>query len=159
MADSYLEEGFILDKRIGVGQPRRIEKAKIMVANTPMDTDKIKIFGAKVKTDSVAKVGEIENAELAKMMKKCEKIVGHGITCFVNRQLIYNRAEQFFASKGVMAIEHADFDGVERLASVLGADIVSTFDTPEQVRLGFCELIEEVIIGEDRVSCGAPPLV
>jgi hypothetical protein len=31
----------------------------------------------------------------------------------------------------VMAIEHADFDGIERLAFVLGADIVSTFDTPE----------------------------
>jgi len=31
----------------------------------------------------------------------------------------------------VMAIEHTDFDGTERLALVLGADIVSTFDTPE----------------------------
>jgi T-complex protein 1 subunit beta len=29
-----LDEGFILDKRIGVGQPKRIENAKILVANT-----------------------------------------------------------------------------------------------------------------------------
>ena len=34
-----------------------------------------------------------------------------------------------------MAIEHADFEGVERLALVLGGEIVSTFDSPEQVRL------------------------
>ena len=27
-----------------------------------------------------------------------------------------------------MAIEHADFEGIERLAAVLGAEIVSTFD-------------------------------
>ena len=36
------------------------------------------------------------------------------------RQLIYNYLEQLFADAGVMAIEHADFDGVERLALVLG---------------------------------------
>lgn len=31
------------------------------------------------------------------------------------------------AEKGIMVIEHADFDGTERLAAVLGADILSTF--------------------------------
>ena len=36
------------------------------------------------------------------------------------RQLIYNYPEQLFADAGVMAIEHADFEGVERLALVLG---------------------------------------
>ncbi len=41
-------QGYILDKRIGVGQPKRIENARILVANTPMDTDKIKIYGARV---------------------------------------------------------------------------------------------------------------
>jgi len=43
LKDSFLDEGFILDKRFGVGQPKRIENAKILIANTPMDTDKIKI--------------------------------------------------------------------------------------------------------------------
>ena len=32
--DSFLDEGFILDKRIGVGQPKRVEDARILVANT-----------------------------------------------------------------------------------------------------------------------------
>jgi hypothetical protein len=31
-----------------VGQVRRVENAKILVANTPMDTDKIKIYGSRV---------------------------------------------------------------------------------------------------------------
>jgi hypothetical protein len=34
LQDSFLDEGFILDKRIGVGQPKRIENARILVANT-----------------------------------------------------------------------------------------------------------------------------
>ena len=36
------------------------------------------------------------------------------------RQLIYNYPEQLFADSNVMAIEHADFEGIERLALVLG---------------------------------------
>ena len=52
---------------------------------------------------------------------------------------------------GVMVIEHADFDGVERLSAVLGSDILSTFDTPDDVTLGTCDAIEEVMVGEDKV--------
>jgi T-complex protein 1 subunit beta len=56
LADSFLEEGFVLNKSFGVGQPRRVENAKIMIANTPMDTDKIKIYGSRVRVDSMTKV-------------------------------------------------------------------------------------------------------
>ncbi|CAG8796182.1 2602_t:CDS:10, partial [Gigaspora margarita] len=150
LIDSYLDEGkcillfksikadrqirvscFILDKKIGVNQPKRIEKAKILVANTPMDTDKIKIFGARVRVDATGKLAELERAERDKMKEKVEKIKTHGINCFVNRQLIYNWPEQLFADAGIMSIEHADFDGIERLALVTGGEIASTFDHPE----------------------------
>lgn len=67
------------------------------------------------------------------------------------RQLIYNYPEQLFADSGVMAIEHADFEGIERLALVTGGEITSTFDTPDAVRLGSCDVIEEVIVGEDKL--------
>ena len=34
----------------------------------------------------------------------------------------------------------------------VGGEIVSTFGNPDKVRLGHCKLIEEVMIGEDKVS-------
>ena len=70
---------------------------------------------------------------------------------FISRQLIYNFPEQMFTAAGVMAIEHADFEGVERLALVLGAEITSTFDHPELTKLGHADLIEEIVIGEDKL--------
>merc|ERR1719284_2304541 len=79
LRDSYLEEGFILEKSIGVGQPKRIENAKILVANTAMDTDKIKIYGSRVRVESLGKVAEIEEAERNKMRNKCKKIIDHGV--------------------------------------------------------------------------------
>ena len=151
LSDSYLDEGFILDKKIGVNQPKRLEKAKILVANTAMDTDKVKIFGARVKVESTGKLAELEKAERDKMRAKVERIKAHGINCFVNRQLIYNWPEQLFTEAGIMSIEHADFDGIERLALVTGGEIASTFDHPEQVKLGGCDQIEEVIVGEDTL--------
>lgn len=151
LEDSFLDEGFLLDKKVGLHQPKRIENAKILIANTPMDTDKIKVFGSKIKVDSMAKVAELESAEKEKMKDKVAKILKHNCNVFINRQLIYNYPEQLFADAGVMAIEHADFDGIERLALVTGGEIVSTFDHPELVKLGQCDVIEQLMIGEDTL--------
>jgi T-complex protein 1 subunit beta len=165
LRDSYLEEGFLLAKTPGVGQPTRIDGgARILLANTSMDTDKIKIYGSRVKVDSIDKVAEIEQAEKKKMQTKVEKILQHYINkksgeadekhlvnCFINRQLIYNYPEALFTAAGIMAIEHADFDGMDRLAAVLGGDVTSTFDTPDQVTLGECQVIEPILIGEETL--------
>ena len=40
-----------------------------------MDYDKIKIFGTRVKVDSMNKVSEIEEAEKEKMKNKVDKIL------------------------------------------------------------------------------------
>jgi T-complex protein 1 subunit beta len=86
------------------------------------------------------------------MKDKVNKIASHGITCFVNRQLIYNYPESLLSEQGIMSIEHADFEGVERLALVTGGEIASTFDQPDLVKIGRCDLIEEIMIGEDKVG-------
>jgi T-complex protein 1 subunit beta len=93
------------------------------------------------------------------MKAKVAAIAAHGITCFVNRQLIYNYPESLLAEHGIMSIEHADFEGVERLALVTGGEIASTFDAPDKVKVGRCDVIEEIMIGEDKVSQhGTSPL-
>ena len=151
LADSYLDEGFILEKSISVGCPKEKKNPKILIANTPMDYDKIKIYGSRVNVDSVEKFAEIEQAEKEKMKNKVDKILAYGCDIFINRQLIYNYPEQLMGDKGIMVIEHADFDGIERLAAVTGGEIYSTFDSPENAVLGTCEKVEEIMIGEDKV--------
>merc|ERR1711923_361836 len=116
LEDSFLDQGFLLNKKVGMHQPQKVENAKILIANTPMDTDKIKVFGSRVKVEDVSQIAELELAEKEKMKEKVDMICSHDMNVFINRQLIYNYPEQLFADKGVMAIEHADFDGIERLA-------------------------------------------
>lgn len=50
-----------------------------------MDYDKIKIFGTRVKADSMDKIAEIEFAEKEKMKKKVEKILAYKPDIFINR--------------------------------------------------------------------------
>ncbi|MCQ2816302.1 MAG: T-complex protein 1 subunit beta [archaeon] len=151
LRDSFLDEGFILEKNIAISCPKVKENPKILIANTPMDYDKIKIYGSRVKVGSIESVAQIEQAEKEKMKNKVEKILSHGCDVFINRQLIYDYPEQLMADKGVMVIEHAEFDGIERLAAVTGGEILSTFDNPEKAKLGTCGKIEEIMIGEDKV--------
>ena len=151
LKDSELVDGLILKAKFGVGQPSKVENAKILIANTPMDIDRIKIEGAKIETDSPEQLAKIETAERQKMMDKCEKIAKHNANVFVNRQLIYNLPEEYFTSHGINSIEQADFSGVERLALVTGGDIISTFDTPELVKLGYADCVETIMIGEDKL--------
>lgn len=151
LGDSFLADGFILEKSISTGCAKKVNNPKILVANTPMDNDKIKIMGSKVKVDSMVRVAEIEAAEKLKMKEKCDRILAFKPDVFINRQLVYNYPEQMLAEKGCMVIEHADFDGIERLSACLGADILSTFDTPSEEQLGSCSSIEEIMIGEDKV--------
>ena len=67
---SYFRVGFLLNKAPGQHQPKRVENARILIANTPMDTDKIKVFGSRVKVERVSQVAEIELAEKEKMKDK-----------------------------------------------------------------------------------------
>jgi T-complex protein 1 subunit beta len=93
LKDSYLAEGFILEKSISTGCDKTKKNCRIMVANTPMDHDKIKIMGSKVKVSSMDKVAQIEEAEKRKMFDKCQKILAYKPDVFINRQLIYNYPE------------------------------------------------------------------
>jgi T-complex protein 1 subunit beta len=84
LKDSFLAEGFILEKTISTGCPKSKVNPKIMIANTPMDHDKVKIFGSKVRVDSMMKVAEIEEAEKMKMKRKCDKILAHKPDIFIS---------------------------------------------------------------------------
>jgi T-complex protein 1 subunit beta len=50
-----------------------------------MDYDKIKIYGTKVKVESIDKVIEIEAAEKEKMRNKVDRILAYEPTVFINR--------------------------------------------------------------------------
>jgi T-complex protein 1 subunit beta len=94
-----------------------------------MNTDTIKIYGSRIKVGSMNDVADKGILDKEKMRLKYERII----------------------KLGVMASKHVYFDGVEQLDAAKGGEIVGTFDQPEFVSLCEYELIEEIMIGEDKV--------
>jgi T-complex protein 1 subunit beta len=85
LGDSFIADGMVLEKSISTGCKRAVKNPRVMVANTPMDHDKIKIMGSKVKVDSLKAIGEIEEAEKRKMKAKVDKILAYKPDVFINR--------------------------------------------------------------------------
>lgn len=162
LEESFLSDGFILKKDQPIDDAvisagRSAENGagphdiRVMIANTSLDSDKVKVFGAKINVSSISKLSEIEEAEKDKMRRKIDRICSLPFSVFVNRQLIYDYPFELFREKGVVAIEHADFDGVERLVKFLGGKIVSTFESLDEECLGTCTAIKNIVIGNERM--------
>lgn len=143
VCDSSVSEGIILEGDVGPGQKTEWDAPRVLVVNTSLDADKIKVFGAKASVESVGDLVRIEEAEKQRMREKIEKISEHA-DIVVNRQLIYDYPTQEFTQRNKISIERADFSGVEMLAQVLGACVLSTFDSVSDADTGTCRKFRRV---------------
>lgn len=142
LGESSLVDGIVLNKSMDIS----LQNPKILVANTSLDYDKTKIFSSKINVDSIKELESIEIAEKEKMMAKVDAITKLPFELFINRQIIYDYPNQLLENKGIKVIEHADFDGVERLNKVLGGNLVSTFEGLKEADFGICAKVSTVNI-------------
>lgn len=92
--ESFLCDGLILEKDISIGCKKSLKGCRILATNTPMDYDKIKIYGTRVRVESLEKVQEVSEAEKQKMKDKVDRILAYKPNVYINRQLIYDYPEQ-----------------------------------------------------------------
>ena len=86
-----------------MNQPKRMENARVLIANTAMDTDKIKVFGSKVRVHSTAKVAELEQAE-----KVCAQDGGIHSPCHMSTHT--HTCTQLFRPTYMRTSTNIDFD-------------------------------------------------
>lgn len=147
LSESHLVDGIVLNKEVDV----ELENPRVLIANTSMDYDKTKIFSSKVNVESIKELEKIEIAEKEKMISKVETICAIPFDLFINRQIIYDYPFQLLKKKGLAVIEHADFDGVERLNKVLGGNLLSSFESVREEDLGACKRVSSITIKGHRM--------
>ena len=116
-----------------------------------MDTDKVKIWASRMKVSSPKELAELEKAER-------DRDEGEGRAHQGSRnQLLYQPPTHLQLARTTL---HRSRDHEHRARRLRrrgafgtghGRRNRITFDHPEQVKLGHCDLIEEVIIGEDTL--------
>mmetsp|Transcript_28703 Transcript_28703/g.44981 ORF Transcript_28703/g.44981 Transcript_28703/m.44981 type:complete len:501 (+) Transcript_28703:29-1531(+) len=152
LLDSFIDDGYIIERKLASTSVKRFFKPKILLVNTHLDMDKVKMAGSKIRPESLTTMNQLEIGEQKKILDKCRKILAHRANLLISRQLIYDIPEQFFTNNGLMIIENVDFEGIETISMLTNSEILSTFDDPDSVKLGTCKVVEEMIIDGEELT-------
>ncbi|ORD98137.1 TCPB [Hepatospora eriocheir] len=148
--ESSWVEGLVIDKELNSNEIGKVLKEpKILLVNTHLDYDKIKITSSKIQVNSISELEDIENAEKKRMAEKIDLITQHDFDLIINRQLIYDFPMQLLVEKGKTVIENVGFENIERLEKISGGVLLSHFNKiegNEEVNsvLGKCGKVETI---------------
>ncbi|ORD94633.1 TCPB [Enterospora canceri] len=148
LSESIWVDGLVIDKEIHFADDRtELTNPRVLVANTALDFDKIKIFSSKIEVDSISELEKVEEAEKQRMMEKIDRVCLIEFDLIINRQIIYDFPMQLLLGHGKHVIENADFGNVEKLNKILGGKVTSHFygEKGESIT-GTCGKIERVLL-------------
>ena len=149
--DTQLIYGIVLDKEVvHPGMPRRVEKAKIALLDTPLEVEKPEIT-AKINITSPDLIKAFLDEEAKILKEMVEKIANIGANVVICQKGIDEVAQHFLAKKGILAVRRVKRSDMEKLERATGGKIVSSVRDLTEKDLGYAELVEERRVGNDKM--------
>jgi len=151
VSETELVNGIVLDKEIiHPGMPKKIESAKILLLESPIEVTKTE-FDAKISiTDPMAMQSFLDEED--KMLKDMvNKIVESGANVVIAQKGIDDVAQHYLAKNGILAVRRIKKSDIERLHKATGATIVSKIKTITASDLGKAKLVSQKVLGEDKM--------
>src|SRR5882762_6972392 len=151
LLDTELIKGVIVDKEVvHPGMPKRIEKAKIALLDTPLEIEKTE-FSAEIKISNPQQMQSFLDEETKLMKDMVEKIKKSGANVVLCQKGIDEVAQSFMAKTGILAARRIKKSDIEKLSKATGAKIVTNLDDLQKEDLGFAGRVEERKIGNDKM--------
>jgi archaeal chaperonin len=152
IGETKLVQGIVLDKEIAhSGMPKRVEKAKIALLDCPLEIEKTE-FDAKINIESPEQMEAFLKQEEDMLRDMVEKIAKTGANVVMCEKGIDDMAQHFLARKGMVAVRRNKKSDMEKLAKATGGKIVTNLDSLTAGDLGYCALVEERKIGDDKMT-------
>jgi len=149
--DTQLIYGIVLDKEVvHPGMPRRVEKAKIALLDTPLEVEKPEIT-AKINITSPDLIKAFLDEEAKILKEMVEKIANIGANVVICQKGIDEVAQHFLAKKGILAVRRVKRSDMEKLERATGGKIVSSVRDLTEKDLGYAEIVEERRVGNDKM--------
>jgi thermosome len=150
--DTKLINGIVVDKEVvHPGMPKRAEKAKIALLDTPFEIEKTE-FDAKINIESPEQMEAFLQQEENMLKDMVEKVAKTGATVVVAQKGIDDLAQHFLARKQILAVRRVKKSDMEKLAKATGGKIITNLDDMSEDDLGYAELVEERKIGDDKMT-------
>jgi thermosome len=152
MEKTELIEGIVLSKeRLSQEMPQRIQNAKIVLLDTPLE---VKNLGNETRI-SITSPEQLqsfinrEEEEIKKMIEQLRKVNANVVIC----QKGIDDIAQFYLSKlGIYAIRRVEKSDMQKLAKATGGKIITSLKELTERELGFANLVEETKEGEEAYT-------
>jgi len=149
--DSELIEGIVLDKEVVHPQmPKKVEDAKILLLNTPIEVKETEI-DAKIQITDPSQIEAFLRQEEKILKEMVEKIKKTGANVVITQKGIDDLAQHFLAKEGIMAIRRVKKSDMEKLAKATGARILNSIEDVKKEDLGYAGVVEERKIGNETM--------
>jgi thermosome len=152
MTETRLINGIVVDKEVvHSGMPKRVEKAKIALLDTPLEIEKTE-FDAKINIESPEQMEAFLQQEETMLKDMVEKLAKTGANVIIAQKGIDDLAQHFLARKQILTVRRVKKSDMEKLAKATGGKIITNLDDVSENDLGYAELVEERKIGDDKMT-------
>ena len=151
LTDTKLIKGIVIDKEVvHPGMPKRVENAKIVLLNCPLEIEKTE-FDAKINIDSPEQMEAFLKEEERMLQEMVDKIAAVGANVVICQKGIDDAAQHFLARKRILAVRRVKKSDMEKLSKATGGRIITNLDDMTEADLGYAALVEERKIGDDKM--------
>ena len=150
LRDTSFIKGIILDKEVvHSGMPKRIEKARIALINSPLEIEKTE-FDAKLDIKDPSQIQQYLDEETKMLKDMVTKVTEAGANVLICQKGIDDVAQHYLAKAGVLSVRRVKESDMTKLARATGATIVTGLDGLSKTDLGQAGLVEERKIEDDK---------
>jgi len=149
--DTELIRGIIIDKEIvHAGMPKRVEKAKIALLDSPLEVEKTE-FSAEIRIRDPAQMQAFLDKETTMLKDMVAKVKASGAAVLFCQKGIDDMAQHFLAKEGIIAARRVKQSDMEKLARATGGKVITKLDDLKSEDLGEAGIVEERKVGDDKM--------
>jgi archaeal chaperonin len=150
MQDTSLIKGIVLDKEVvHSGMPKRIEKAKIALINSPLEIEKTEM-SAEIRISDPQQMQMFLEEENNMLRAMVEKVKSSGATVLLCQKGIDDLAQHYLAKDGILAVRRVKESDMLKLTKATGARLVNNIDDLSSKDLGTADVVEERKVENDK---------
>jgi archaeal chaperonin len=145
-----LINGIVLDKTVvHGGMPKRIENAKIVLLNCPLEIEKTE-FDAKININNPEQIQQFINEENMMLKAMVDKISTTEANVVLCQKGIDEMAQHYLAKLGILSVRRIKESDMFKLSKATGARLITNLDDLTKEDLGYANLVEEKHIENDK---------
>ncbi|MGZ5509153.1 MAG: thermosome subunit beta [Nitrososphaeraceae archaeon] len=150
MQDTSLIKGIVLDKEVvHGGMPKRIEKAKIALINSPLEIEKTEM-SAEIRISDPQQMQMFLEEENNMLRAMVEKVKSSGANVLLCQKGIDDLAQHYLAKDGILAVRRVKESDMLKLTKATGARLVNNIDDLSSKDLGSADVVEERKVENDK---------